>query len=71
MIHNVITVDSDQGVVAVLDSRLSTKKSYRWDLIKALPDFTRTSDPEVAMERLRTIAAAGDADTEVAEPDNA
>ncbi len=50
---------SDRGVVAVLDSRLATKKSYRWDLIKALPDFARTSDPEVALERLREIADAG------------
>ncbi len=31
-----------QGVVAVLDSRLSTSKSYRWDLIKALPPLKRT-----------------------------
>lgn len=49
---------SDRGVVAVLDSRLSTKKSYRWDLIKALPDFERTSDPDVALKRLTDIAAA-------------
>jgi len=48
---------SDRGVVAVLDSRLATKKSYRWDLIKALPDFERTSDPEVALDRLRKIVA--------------
>jgi len=51
---------SDTGVVAVLDSRLATKKSYRWDLITALPDFARTSDPEVALDRLRTIAEAND-----------
>ena len=49
---------SDRGVVAVLDSRLATKKSYRWDLIKSLPDYTRTSDPEVALARLTEIAAA-------------
>ena len=49
---------SDRGVVAVLDSRLSTKKSYRWDLIKALPDFERTSDPDIALKRLTDIAAA-------------
>ena len=47
---------SDRGVVAVLDSRLATKKSYRWDLIKALPDFARTSDPEEALQMLREIA---------------
>ncbi|MDB4103261.1 ATP-dependent DNA helicase [Acidimicrobiales bacterium] len=62
---------SDQGVVAVLDSRLSTKKSYRWDLINALPDFTRTSDPEVAMERLRTIAAVGASGTDASALDDA
>ena len=50
---------SDRGVVAVLDSRLATKKSYRWDLIKALPDFERTSDPDIALQRLTEIAAAG------------
>lgn len=49
---------SDTGVVAVLDSRLATKKSYRWDLIKALPDFARTSDPEVAIARLEAITSA-------------
>ena len=46
---------SDTGVVAVLDSRLATKKSYRWDLINALPAFTRTSDPEVALSRLQDL----------------
>jgi len=46
---------SDQGVVAVLDSRLATKKSYRWDLIKAMPDFTRTSDPAEVMARLESL----------------
>ena len=48
---------SDQGVVAVLDARLATKKSYRWDLINALPDFTRTSDVDVVLARLRELAA--------------
>lgn len=45
----------DRGVVAVLDQRLSSKKSYRWDLIKALPDFARTSDPKQVIEFLRSI----------------
>jgi len=53
-----IRTKSDTGVVAVLDSRLATKKSYRWELIKALPDFARTSDPEVALSRLQEIAAS-------------
>ena len=49
---------TDTGVVAVLDSRLATKRAYRWDLIKAMPSFARTSDPEVAIARLRAIASA-------------
>jgi len=53
-----IRTKSDRGVVAVLDSRLATKKSYRWDLIKSLPDFARTSDPETALDHLRQITAS-------------
>lgn len=34
----------DRGVVAVLDSRLATGKSYRWDLVSALPPMRRTKD---------------------------
>ncbi len=45
----------DRGVVAVLDSRLSTKKSYRWDLINALPPFRRTRDRDEVMEFLRSL----------------
>jgi ATP-dependent DNA helicase DinG len=48
---------NDEGVVAVLDSRLASKKSYRWDLITAMPNFTRTSDPEVVTQRLRELDA--------------
>lgn len=36
----------DRGVVAVLDPRLSTKASYRWQLINALPPMTRTKEFE-------------------------
>lgn len=32
----------DKGVVAVLDSRFANKRSYRWDLINALPPMPRT-----------------------------
>jgi len=46
---------SDRGVVAVLDQRLSTKKSYRWDLIQALPEFTRTSDQAQVLDYLRSL----------------
>ncbi len=34
----------DRGVVAVLDKRLATAKSYRWDIISALPPMRRTKD---------------------------
>jgi len=53
-----IRTSTDEGVVAVLDGRLATKKSYRWDFINALPPFTRTSDPKVAMDRLRQTREA-------------
>jgi ATP-dependent DNA helicase DinG len=45
----------DRGVVAVLDSRLSTSKSYRWDLIKALPPLPRTKSRDETIEFLKTI----------------
>jgi ATP-dependent DNA helicase DinG len=35
---------NDRGVVAVLDPRLATQQSYRWDLIQALPPMKRTKD---------------------------
>lgn len=47
----------DRGVVAVLDSRLATRKSYRWDLINALPPMRRTRDRaevEAFLEAIRT-----------------
>ena len=46
---------NDRGVVAVLDSRLATSKSYRWDLIKALPPLKRTKKREDAVAFLNTI----------------
>lgn len=45
----------DEGVVAVLDQRLATKRSYRWEFISAMPPFERTSDPEVTLARLREL----------------
>ena len=45
----------DHGVVAVLDKRLATSRSYRWDLINALPPFKRTKDPEEVYEFLRSL----------------
>ncbi len=39
-----IRTASDSGVVAVLDPRLATAASYRWELIRALPPMRRTKD---------------------------
>lgn len=48
----------DRGVVAVLDSRLATSRSYRWNLIEALPPFRRTSDRSEAEAFLRDLRDA-------------
>lgn len=48
---------TDRGVVAVLDNRLATKKSYRWELIGALPPLRRMKDPDEVAEFLRSIDA--------------
>ena len=45
----------DRGVVAVLDSRLATNRSYRWDLIDALPPLRRTKSRDEAIAFLRAI----------------
>ena len=45
----------DRGVVAVLDSRLATKKSYRWELIKALPPLKRTKERDEVVEFLKEL----------------
>lgn len=50
-----IRSSDDRGVVAVLDSRLSTSKSYRWDLIKALPPLKRTKSQDEAVVFLKAI----------------
>lgn len=50
----------DRGVVAVLDSRLSTSKSYRWDLIKALPPLKRTKSRDEAIDFLKEIRDGAD-----------
>ncbi|MFN0092789.1 MAG: ATP-dependent DNA helicase, partial [Acidimicrobiales bacterium] len=46
---------ADRGVVAVLDRRLATAASYRWELIRALPPMRRTKDPAEAAAVLRTL----------------
>ncbi|MEM9563194.1 MAG: ATP-dependent DNA helicase [Actinomycetota bacterium] len=50
----------DRGVVAVLDPRLATTKSYRWELINALPPFARTKDREQVNRFLRELDAEAD-----------
>jgi len=46
---------TDEGVVAVLDPRLATSRSYRWDLIRALPPLRRTKDRDEVITFLRRI----------------
>ncbi|WCO65589.1 ATP-dependent DNA helicase [Iamia majanohamensis] len=46
----------DRGVVAVLDPRLATR-SYRWDLVNALPPMRRTKDRAEAEAFLREVTA--------------
>jgi ATP-dependent DNA helicase DinG len=45
----------DRGVVAVLDPRLATAKSYRWELINALPPLRRTKDRDEVLDFLRGL----------------
>ena len=48
---------TDEGVVAVLDPRMASAKSYRWDLINALPAMPRTKDRAEIEAFLREITA--------------
>ncbi len=48
----------DKGVVAVLDRRLATSKSYRWNLISALPPYRRTRDRDEVEAFLRRLRDA-------------
>ena len=48
---------SDRGVVAILDPRL-VKARYGSFLTASMPDFWTTTDPQVAFEALRRLAAA-------------
>jgi ATP-dependent DNA helicase DinG len=50
--------ESDRGVVAVLDSRLANNKSYRWDIVKALPPMRRSRDRAEVEDFLRTLRDA-------------
>ena len=50
-----IRTSTDQGVVAVLDPRLATSRSYRWDLVKALPPMRRTRERDDATRYLQDL----------------
>ncbi len=50
----------DRGVVAVLDRRLATSKSYRWAIISALPPMRRTKDRDEVLEYLRSLRSQRD-----------
>ncbi len=50
-----IRTSTDRGVVAVLDPRLATARSYRWDLINALPPMTRTKERADATSLLQQL----------------
>ncbi|MEM9465658.1 MAG: ATP-dependent DNA helicase [Actinomycetota bacterium] len=50
-----IRTSSDQGVVAVLDPRLATARSYRWDLVSALPPMRRTRERDDAVRYLQEL----------------
>ncbi len=50
-----IRTSTDQGVVAVLDPRLATARSYRWDLVKALPPMRRTRERDEATRYLQEL----------------
>ena len=41
--------------MAVLDPRLATNASYRWDIVNALPPMRRTRDRAEAEEFLRSL----------------
>ena len=43
-VGRLIRTSTDRGVVAVLDPRLNTARSYRYDLIRALPPMRRSRD---------------------------
>jgi len=46
---------TDEGVVAVFDSRLATNARYRWDIVQALPPMARTKTRADAEARLREL----------------
>jgi ATP-dependent DNA helicase DinG len=53
-----IRTTQDRGVVAVFDRRLATTKSYRWDIVNALPPMRRTRSRAEAEQFLRALRDA-------------
>ena len=53
-VGRLIRTDSDKGVVAILDSRITSAR-YRSILLNALPPMPRTTDGEVAKDFLRSL----------------
>lgn len=56
-VGRLIRSTTDRGVVAVFDPRLAKAKSYRWDLLHALPPIPRTKDRAEAEARLAELTA--------------
>ncbi len=54
-VGRLIRSTEDRGVVAVLDPRLATSKSYRWDIVRALPPMRRTRDRAEAEQFLEAL----------------
>ncbi len=53
-VGRLIRSETDRGVVAVLDNRLTAKR-YGWRVIRSLPPLRKTSDPEQAVRFLRGL----------------
>jgi ATP-dependent DNA helicase DinG len=62
-VGRLIRSTSDRGVVAVLDSRLETARSYGAYLRRSLPPFWYTTKPDVVEAALRRLAEAAKAST--------
>ncbi len=54
-VGRLIRTSTDRGVVAVLDPRLNTARSYRYDLLNALPPMKRSRDRDEVCAFLREI----------------
>jgi ATP-dependent DNA helicase DinG len=56
-VGRLIRTGADRGVVAVLDSRLETARSYGAFPRRSLPPFWYTTKPEVVRSALARLAA--------------